>query len=143
MDEQLPDFTDKSVVFYVTYDTPEWFSEGIVLESPVFQKCGNRIFVVGQTPEAVSQEENTWSANREAAISWDSVIHYIVLPSEEYQARILQDSTNAEVTNNELSAPKNKNSLKSLMTVFSLTLIGLVIPLVLLIAIIIWIVKML
>ncbi len=148
MDEQFPDFTNKSVVFYITtpVNAPDWFSEGLVLESPSFQKQNNRIFVTGQTPQETENEtKSDWSANREAGIAWDSVFYYVVLPLNEYQeARIKHINDNSEVPiegNKEVLNVKN-SSQKNLLS-FSLVLIGLLIPIALLVAIIIWIVKML
>jgi hypothetical protein len=85
MNEFFPNFTGKSVVFYVktSSTTPDWMTEGLVLESPVFQTQGNRLFIVGQTPKDESPEES-WSASREAGVAWDSVFYYVTLPSGQY-----------------------------------------------------------
>lgn len=148
MDEQLPDFTNKSVVFYITtpVGAPDWFSEGLVLESPSFQKHNNRIFVTGQTPqETENVGESDWSANREAAIAWDSVFYYVVLPSDEYQdARTKDANDNLEVpAESNKEVPNAKNSSQKYLFSFSLVIIGIFIPIALLVAIIVWIVKML
>ena len=96
MNEQFPDFTGKSVVFYFMTNAgmPDWMNEGIVLDSPTFQMQGNRLFVVGQTPDAPGTDESFWSANRQAALAWEAVFHYVVLPIEEYR----------EIHDNELDA---------------------------------------
>lgn len=148
MNEQLPDFTNKSVVFYITTppSAPDWFSDGLALESPSFQKQNNRIFIIGQTPqETENATESDWAADREAAIAWDSVYYYVVLPSDEYQeARIKDGNEHSEVpvaSNKE--TPNAKNSRQKYLLSFSLIIIGIFIPIALLIAIIVWIVKML
>jgi len=148
MNEQLPDFTDKSVVFYITAPpgAPDWFSDGLVLESPSFQKQNNRIFVIGQTPqETENAVESDWAADREAAIAWDAVYYYVVLPSDEYQeARIKDANEHPEVpVESTKEVPNAKQTGRNYLLSFSLIIIGIFIPIALLIAIIIWIIKML
>lgn len=96
MDEKFPDFSGKSVIFYVKSvpDAMGWISEGLVLESPVFQKFGNRIFVTGTTPEAFENEDDKWAAEREAGLDWDSVLYYLAMPSEDY--RVVREQEQSE-----------------------------------------------
>src|SRR5207244_3365084 len=86
MDAELPDFTGQSVVFYTSKsDAPDWMDEGTTLESPALQKHGDRWFVVGRTPKS-SDEDPSWFNDRMAAIAWDVVHYYVVVPTDEYEA---------------------------------------------------------
>lgn len=89
IDEQIPNFLDQSVAFYLRNvdGLPDWIADGVVLDSPVLRKIGDRIFVIGQTtydPENPVMDD--WTENREACLAWDSVVYYIAMPSKEYYA---------------------------------------------------------
>ncbi|MBX7171766.1 MAG: hypothetical protein K1X72_12470 [Pyrinomonadaceae bacterium] len=88
IEETLPDFKGKTVVFYASTNLAQadWANEGIALVSPSFQIIGNRFFVVGKTPYlSEPSTDDNWSSNRECGVAWDCVFSYIAVPSEEYQ----------------------------------------------------------
>jgi hypothetical protein len=144
IEEHLPDFTGKAVAFYVTTmsNAPDWVTEGIMLESPYFLKQGNRLFLKGQTPEAIANESD-WSADREAGLAWDSVFYYVVMTSEEYQAARLQESDDSKgESDDKKDVAVDKKLIRKYLARFSLIVMGVLIPTALLIGIIVWIVKM-
>ncbi len=82
----LPDFSGKVVWFYLE-NTPHIGETGVViLEYIRFEKKGDRVFLLGRIPELQGME---WLANCQAAIAWDSVVHYIEFKDmEDYKARV-------------------------------------------------------
>ena len=139
MTNELPDFSDQSVAFYVTTtgSMPDWIGDGVILHSPIFQLQGDRLFVVGRTPK-FRGDEGEWSADRTAALAWDSVVHYIIVPTDEYTSLgNAQEDTTADET------PIKKATDHKLAAKTSLVLIGLIIPTAVLVGLIVWIVKML
>ena len=82
MEETLPDFTGKTVVFYISsnHSYSNWAKDGIAVFSPVFQSQGNRIFVVG----AKVGDSTDWATNSDCAIAWDSVFSYIAVEPEKH-----------------------------------------------------------
>jgi hypothetical protein len=131
MEQKLPDFSGKVVVFYLdgTKGLQWWAASGIVLEAPKFQRYGERWYLVGQTTgEAGGTGAGDWSANRTAGLAWDAVVHYVVMPPEEYQATM------------QLPDPREKS--RKLWTTLAIGL-TLVIFLVLLLALAVWIMTML
>jgi hypothetical protein len=139
MTEELPDFSNKSVAFYVktTPGMPAWIGDGIVLQSPIFRLQGTRLFVVGRTPEARG-DVSDWSANRDASLAWDSVVYYVIIPTDEYVSM-----SSAETNHSEEELPVRKPSDRKWLVEISIVLMGLVIPVALLIGLVIWILKML
>ena len=82
----LPDFGGKVVYFFLK-DSPHIGETGaVILEYMYFEKRGDRVFLIGKIPELQGME---WVANCQAAIAWDSVVHYIEFKSmEDYKARV-------------------------------------------------------
>ena len=76
----LPNFLDKVVVFYLK-NAPSIYDGGIVMEYLQFEKRNGRIFLIGRIPELQWME---WIGNCQAAIEWDSVVHYIGSPEKVY-----------------------------------------------------------
>ena len=130
MDENLPDFTGKTVVLYITATSSgaRWAQDGIVLESPTFHTQGERLFLTGQTPNNPRSSDHDWYSNRDAGVAWDSVLQYVALPSKDYQAR--------------LQVPEKQPFSKNLSSLFY-TAMGVSISIALLMGLIIWIIKML
>lgn len=89
VEERLPDFTGKAVVFYVSavLGASSWLTDGTALESPRFDLQAGRLFVTGRTfdysEEGIDKE---WSDNRDACLAWESVLYYIAMPTDEYRA---------------------------------------------------------
>jgi len=147
MENQLPDFTGKSVVFYATMPpgAPDWLVEGIVLESASFELQNDRVFVVGRTPPQDDDDsESDWNADRQAAIAWDSVYYYVVMTTHEYrEARKLQAAGDSALEPEDGSETDGvAKSTRNVLASLSLFLIGVVIPIAIVIALILWIVKM-
>jgi hypothetical protein len=72
-------------VFYVR-SPPAGIDAGIVMEYAEFRRLGNKLFVVGRIPEIVNAG---WASRLQSAVSWDSVVHYLIFDSrEDYQTRI-------------------------------------------------------
>jgi hypothetical protein len=131
MEEKIPDFSGKTVVFYITtpFSAPRWATDGVVLESPSFQTHGSRLFVIGRTPkDAENTIESDWSANQESGLAWDSVLYYVVMGSEEYQVK--------------MQVPAKQPIRSRLLNLF-ITVMGVCISVSLLAGIIVWIIKML
>lgn len=87
IEELIPNFTDRSVAFYLREadGLPDWIADGVVLDSPVLRKIGDRVFVVGQTTyDPDDPRSDDWTENREACLAWDAIIYYIAMPSMEY-----------------------------------------------------------
>lgn len=82
IDETLPDFTGKCVVFYLA-NVPS--NGATTLHSPTFERQVGRLFVVG---DVVASRRGQWAAGLRAGVAWDEVIPYIVFESpEDYSAR--------------------------------------------------------
>ena len=80
----LPDFSGKVVFFYLK-NAPTICDDGILMEYLSFEKKDGRIFIMGRIPELQGME---WLANCQAAVEWESVIHYIEFKSiEDYTQR--------------------------------------------------------
>ncbi len=80
---RLPDFAGKVVLLYLTYTSDD---RGIVLEDPVFQAQGDRLFLVGRIAEGTSP--NDWVAGSMSGVAWESVDQYLVFDSlEDYLGR--------------------------------------------------------
>jgi hypothetical protein len=84
-EDGLPDFKDKIVALYVA-NAPPSISAGAVLEHASFKRLDGRLFVVGRAPAFVG---SNWVSNLEAAVAWDSVVHYLIFQSrEDYLSRM-------------------------------------------------------
>ena len=80
---QLPDFSGKVVILYLSNSTDE---RGIVLQDPVFQIQGDRLFLLGRIAEGTSP--NDWVAGVYSGVAWECVDQYLVFDSlEDYLAR--------------------------------------------------------
>jgi hypothetical protein len=142
IEERIPDFTGQSVAFYIakTDGLPSWVSDGVVLDSPTLQKQGDRIFVVGRTTLETDLEKADWSDNREACLAWGAVIYYIVMPSGEYyDLRQLDDGQEEDVRPEKCEKPISK---KRQLILGMVTALFLLILLAVLVALVIWIVKL-
>jgi hypothetical protein len=85
-DKGLPDFSGKVVALYIS-NAPRGCEDGVVLEYPSFEKRSERIFVCGRIPEVEGQE---WVSNLQAAVDWESVVHYLIFNSiEDYRKRVI------------------------------------------------------
>ena len=85
MEEAVPDFTNKVVLFYLSYAS-SLTAEGLVLESATFQRYGDRLFVVGR---AAHIPHSMWSAGVRAEVAWDCVSSYLVFDSlDDYINRV-------------------------------------------------------
>ncbi len=94
MDDQLPDFTGQTVVFYITTSSESlmWVADGIAMDSPSFHRQGDRVFVTGKTPPADDNSEVfDREANRDIGLAWDSVFYYVVAPTKEYREAIRKE----------------------------------------------------
>jgi hypothetical protein len=82
VDEQLPDFKDKVVLFYLTnseYDT--------ALHNPRFEMQNDRLFLTGNVIEGCST--NDWLSGLIASVAWDCVEGYVIFESaEDYLSRL-------------------------------------------------------
>jgi hypothetical protein len=82
-DEVSPDFSGK-VVWLEIAGAPETRG-GVLLEYVEFRKYCGRVFLVGRMAE---WDVSGWLAGTDAAVAWDSVVHYLVFKSrEDYQKR--------------------------------------------------------
>ena len=82
-EESIPDFSDKSVTFYLA-NVP--FEYAVTIDSPKFEIQAGRIFAVGHV---VASASNDWSADSIVAIAWDQVSQYLVFDSvEEYKKKV-------------------------------------------------------
>lgn len=81
--DTLPDLSGKVVWFEIAGAPAE--REGVLLEYIEFRCLCNRVFAVGRMAE---WDISGWLAGVEAAVAWDSVVHYLVFKSrEDYQKR--------------------------------------------------------
>lgn len=78
-DNNLPDFTGKLVVLYVT-SPPAGMDAGVILEYPEFRRFGERLFVVGRVPEKI---DSAWASRPQSAVAWNSIVHYLIFDSRE------------------------------------------------------------
>ncbi len=77
--EDLPDFSEKTVVF-----TINGRESGHTLEKPTIELQAGRLFVVGTIPKGGST--NDWAEGVTGAVAWDQVTDYLVFDSpENYQ----------------------------------------------------------
>jgi len=83
--DELPDFSGKVVLFYVT-SLAGGMANGVVVEQAEFRRFGQKLFVVGRTPE---KTDSMWASRLENGVAWDAVVHYLVFASrEEYERRM-------------------------------------------------------
>jgi hypothetical protein len=81
--DELPDFANK-VIWIEMAGAPE-SRVGVLLEYVQFRKFAGRVFLIGRMAE---WDISGWLAGTEAAVAWDSVIHYLAFKSrEDYQQR--------------------------------------------------------
>jgi hypothetical protein len=88
-EDELPDFTGRVVVFYVT-GPPAGMSNGIIMEHAEFRRWGGKLFVVGRTPE---KTDSMWASRLQGGVAWDSVAHYLLFDSREDYERRMADAT--------------------------------------------------
>jgi hypothetical protein len=79
----LPDFSGKVVVFYLTNHVTE--RAGTPVLEPRFVTEGDRLFVRGAIPPGATQ--NDWASGATTAISWEHVVEYLVFESLEHYER--------------------------------------------------------
>ena len=48
-EDKLPDFTGKIVTFYLSAASSNWLIEGALLQPPIFERQGGRMFITGRT----------------------------------------------------------------------------------------------
>lgn len=106
------------------------------MDSPFFQEIAGRIVVKGRTPEADPSDPADWSRDREAGIAWDAVYYYLIMSSDEYRSLRAND-----IADDEDLKPKAKNISTRLGVTVSLWVLGVFLPIVLLVALVIWIAK--
>ena len=134
---ELPEanFEGQSVLFYVSTPPvcPQWLGEGLVINSPTFQTIGERLFVVGEAPKG-----SDWSSERPSAIAWDSVIHYVMIPTDEYEAQ--KNDEPVEVEDVPPAQPEGKKPKLEIgkSGKVSLILIGIVIPIAIIALLVAW-----
>jgi hypothetical protein len=81
-DDYLPDFSGKVVVIQM----PET-SFGWTLLSPVFEKQGGKLFLVGKSVPSAA----LWSSDGTVNVPWDNIVFYVVFDSlEVYKAKFEQ-----------------------------------------------------
>ena len=84
VDSELPDFTGKLLVVYVS-DPPRGMEAGVFLEFAEFKLQGGRLFLMGRVPE---RGDSGWASRLPSAVAWDAVVHYLVFDSrEDYERR--------------------------------------------------------
>ena len=85
MNDTLPDFRGKIVlVYHIGSRDPQISS---VIESPVFDHQGDRLFLCGRVVEG--DTPNDWILGCRICLAWDTVETYIVFNSpEDYRSRI-------------------------------------------------------
>lgn len=83
MKETEPEFAGKIV--YLTTGARGEGGEGLILDSPRFERQCGRMFLVGIIPEQTAN----WISGISAAIAWDAVSQYLVFDSmDDYLVRV-------------------------------------------------------
>src|SRR5579884_743851 len=83
--QSLPDFANGKVVWFELSGMDSRLG-GVLLEYIEFKTFGGRLFATGRM--AQTKTIQGWIAGAPAAVSWDSVVHYIVFASrEDYDQR--------------------------------------------------------
>ncbi len=80
---RLPNLSGKVVVLYLANRN---YEHVVVMEDPIFELNGERLFLCGAIPDGVSP--NDWAAGIRSSVAWDQVEEYLVFDSlEDYLSR--------------------------------------------------------
>jgi hypothetical protein len=87
LDDSLPDFSGKVVVFHLG-GSPPGVENGVIMEYAEFRRLGGTLFVVGRGPAWRGTEWNIPSG-----VAWSAVVNYLVFPSRaEFEGRMVPRS---------------------------------------------------
>lgn len=85
----FPDLTQKIVLVYLSNRSSE---DSVVIENPIFQVQGDKIFLVGRIAEGTTP--NDWASGVATAICWESIEQYMVFDSlQDYMDRVARSYT--------------------------------------------------
>lgn len=80
---RLPNLSGKVVVLYLANRN---YEHVVVMEDPIYELQGERLFLCGSIPEGVSP--NDWATGIRSSVAWDHVEEYLVFESlEDYLSR--------------------------------------------------------
>ncbi|MDQ3813261.1 MAG: hypothetical protein M3347_04840 [Armatimonadota bacterium] len=143
--EALPDFTGKVVLFYLT-NGPLGADLGVLLEDITFQMQAGRLFVAGRSTDMEDKEEEwNWASDVQSGVAWEEVCCYQAFSSrDDYLARHNHHiDTNKPQVKDELEPKADSRTTGNRMVGWYAIAMSIAIPCILVVALIIWILKML